>query len=173
MHKLLRIFILLIVGGMCYSPEAVAQRRTRPGSMQHSSSEVINKKKITKVKCQYVKDGAIFAGPIYLTFDVGGGTKIGDGVIAFNKGRYMLSFEAEKFRVKNEKYRNVWEYQKLGQDFDYGGKYETIEQYSQIWLILYDGDSENEFARIPIDNLNSDSFELRQDNMLIRMSYVK
>ena len=67
-------------------------------------------------------------------------------------------------------YDNSWENKKLGEDFEYGGKYATIEQYGQKWLILYDGDTENIYAKIPIGSVDDDSFELAEDDMLIRMS---
>lgn len=148
-----------------------AQRRARPGSMKHSESEVINKQKIKQVHCKYIKDGSVFEGAIYRTGDLGG-VKIGDAFIAFTGGEYMFSFSAEKFKMKNNKYYNVWEYKKLMDDFDYSGKYSTFEQYGQIWLVLYNEDNE-EFAKIPIDSLNAKSFSFEEDRMLMKMNFIQ
>ena len=165
--------------------QADAQRRGRPGSMRHSEAEARAKQEITRLSCKYIRDGVAFSGPIYMTGDAGG-IKIGDAIIAFTGGRYMLSFDAAKFKIKKHAvmtdeerlrkgitkydYDNSWENKKLGEDFEYGGKYATIEQYGQKWLILYDGDTENIYAKIPIGSVDDDSFELAEDDMLIRMS---
>lgn len=179
------IMLLIILIG---APVAVSQRRTRPGAMKHTEAEVTEKKKITKLNCTYIRDGATFEGPIYMTGDAGG-IKIGDAVIIFKAGRYSLSFDAAKFKIKKYpvmtdeermrrgiskyEYDNSWEYKKLGEDFEYGGKYVTIEQYQEKWLILYQGDTDNIYAKIPIENINDKSFELNEDDMLVRMSFIK
>lgn len=167
---------------------ANAQRRQRPGSMKHSAAEVKAVQTETKIKCKYVRDGAVFEGPAYRTGSLGG-VKIGDCVIFFRGGRYALSFNAEKFKFKKHavmsdaerarkgiskyEYENSFEYKKLGEDFDYSGKYTTVEQYHEQWLILYDGDSKDIFAKIPMNGADAQTLELNEDNFLIRLNYVK
>lgn len=184
----IRIGLIIILAMIACAPSADAQRRSRPGAMKHTQAEVTNKQKITKLNCRYIKDGSVFEGPIYMTGDAGG-IKIGDAVIAFYGGKFMLSFEAAKFNVKKYaymtpeerhrrgiseyEYRNAWEHKKLGEDFDYEGRYSTIEQYGQKWLILYNGDTDNVYAKIPLNSINDQSFELDEDDMLVKMSYVQ
>lgn len=180
-----KVLLYTLLSALAISVPTDAQRRSRPGSMKHSASEVENKKKIVNLKCKYIKDGAVFQGPVYMVGDAGG-IKIGDAAILFRAGRYILSFDAAKFNVRKYaamtdeqlrqkgiskyEYETSWEKKKLGEDFDYTGKYATIEQYGQKWLILYNGDTEREYAKIPLNSINDNSFELQEDDMLVRMS---
>ncbi len=180
--------LAVILCGLSLPKDLSAQRRVRPGAMKHTEAEVANKRKVTNLSCKYIRDGSIFEGPVYMTGDAGG-IKIGEGAIIFSNGKYKLSFDAQKFKIKKypvmtdkqllEKgiskyeYENSWEYKKLGEDFEYGGKYTTIEQYGQKWLILYNGNSESVFAKIPINSINDNSFELEEDDMLVQMKLVK
>ncbi|MBD5189288.1 MAG: hypothetical protein HDS95_03315 [Bacteroidales bacterium] len=172
-----------------------AQRRGRPGSMKHTETEVLQKQaevrrqqEGTKISCRYICNGHIFEGPVYRT-GAAGGIKIGDAAIIFSGGKYKLSFDAAKFKIKKYpvmtdaelarrgiskyEYENSWEYKELGQDFEYGGKFDTLEQGGGKWLVLYNGDTDNIFAKILISGVNADSFELDEDEMLVRMSLTK
>ncbi len=188
MNNRLYVCLILVLLALINTPVADAQRRARPGSMKHSEAEVTEKKKVTKLSCRYIKDGSIFEGPVYMTGEAGG-IKIGDAAIIFRAGKYHLSFDAAKFKIKKypvmtdeelfrrgiskHTYENSWEYKKLGEDFEYGGKYATIEQYGDKWLILYQGDTDNVYAKIPIESVADDSFELNEDDMLVRMKIVR
>ncbi len=188
MNKRLYACLILVLCAILNATVADAQRRARPGSMRHSEAEIAARMKVTKLSCRYIKDGATFEGPIYMTGEVGG-IKIGDAIITFSKGHYLLSFDAAKFKVKKHsymtdeerrrkgisqyEYENAWEHKKLGQDFDYGGKYATIEQYGSKWLILYQGDSDSIYAKIPINSISDSSFELSEDDIYVKMKYVR
>lgn len=185
MYKKTIITLMALLFATLISFPVEAQRRGRPGSMKHSEAEARAKQEISRLSCKYIRDGATFEGPIYMTGDAGE-IKIGNAVIAFTGGRYMLSFDAQKFKLRKhasmtEKERlekgitkrqyDTWENKKIGQDFEHKGKYATIEQYSKKWLILYDGDTQNIYAKIPIGSVNDSSFELMEDDILLRMSY--
>lgn len=186
MNKPTYIAILLCLISLIVPAESNAQRRTRPGSMKHTQTEVTNVQKVKNLSCKYIRDGATFEGPIYMIGEAGG-IKIGDGAIIFSHGKYKLTFDAQKFKIKKHavmtdeerarrgitkyEYDNSWEYKKLGEDFEYGGKYATIEQYGKKWLILYDGDSDDIYAKIPLQSTADKSFELCEDDMLIKMTY--
>ena len=189
------IALTLLLATLFAPLSASAQRRGRPGSMKHTEAEVLQKQAEVrrqqggvKISCKYIANGHIFEGPVYMTGDAGA-IKIGDAAIIFTGGNYKLSFDAAKFKIKKYpsmtdaerarrgiskyEYENSWEYKELGQDFEYGGKYATIEQGSGKWLVLYNGDSENVFAKIPISGVNANSFELNEDGMLVQMSLAK
>ncbi len=172
-----------------------AQRRGRPGAMKHTETEVRNKqeelrrkKEGIKIKCKYICDGHIFEGPVYVVGTLGG-VQAGDAAIIFKNGKFKLSFDAAKFKIKkyplytekeraqrgisDYEYEHSWEYKKLGEDFEYGGKYATIEQENRKWLMLYNGDTDTVYAKIPIKDVNDNSFELEEDGMLVRMTCVR
>lgn len=185
MNKPACIALLLCLIALIVPVRSSAQRRARPGSMKHTQTEVTEKQKVTNLSCKYIRDGSIFEGPIYMTGEAGG-IKIGEGVIIFTNGKYHLSFDAQKFKIKKYpvmtdeerlrrgiskyEYENSWEYKKLGEDFEYGGKYATIEQYGQKWLILYNADSDAVYAKIPLKSTADKSFELEEDDMLVKMT---
>lgn len=170
MSRILRWGVLLTLAVCLFTPDISAQRRTRPGSMKHSASEVTDRTQKKNIRCRYICNGATFQGPIYQVVDYGGGVKIGDAVIFFGDDRFHLSFDAAKFKVQQKDRKNSWKYEKIGEDFNYEGKFATIEQYGQKWLILYDGDSDNVFAKIPIESTDAQEFELSEDGMLIKLS---
>lgn len=166
--------------------ETPRQRRKRPGSMTHTEAEVQNAKKITKVQARYIRDNSLFSGDVYMV-GVDGGIKVGDATMSFRGGRYYFGFESAEFDMREAStrdermkkgiseyaYEHSWKKEKLGQDFQHSGKYEVVEQYGKTHLILYDGDSDNVFAKIPLSGANDSSFELSEDNFLFRMSHVR
>lgn len=179
------IIIILILSLLFCAPGIEAQRRARPGSMKHTNAEVVEKQKVTKLNCKYIHDGSTFNGEVFMVGE-GAMLPIGKAKIVFRGGRYAFSFENAEFKVNKfaamnqderlkkgiSKYRydNSYESKKLGQDFDYSGKYATIEQYGEKWLILYCGNSDDIYAKIPLNSVNDSSFEYTDDGMMIRMS---
>lgn len=160
-----------------------AQRpsRKRPSTMKHTEAEVQNSRKVTKLKGKYIHDGASFAGKVYMVGDAGA-IKIGDASIAFRGGKYYISYEAGSFdmresstydeRVKKGitewEYENSWKKEKLGNDFAHSGNYAIEEQFGKINLVLYDGDTQNAFAKIPLGSAADSSFEFYEEDFLIQ-----
>ena len=184
LHVLLGSFFMFF---LLFPATTLAQRRARPGSMKHTQAEVVEKQKVTTLSSKSIRDGAVFFGPVYMTGD-NGAIKIGDAIIEFDGGRYKINFDAAKFKIRKyptmtEKQRlqqgisdyeyNKWEYKKLGEDFKYGGKYTVMQQYGKTWLILYNGNSNDVYAKIPLNSPDDKSFELNEDDMLVKMSLLE
>lgn len=159
--------------------------RKRPGSMRHTEAEVENARKVTKVQAKYIRDKSHFTGAAYMT-GAAGAIKVGDVALSFSGGKYKIAFESASFEMRDAstrderrkkgiseyEYNHSWRNQKLGEDFQYGGRYEVVEQYGKINLILYDGDSDNVFAKIPLDNSNVSSFEFAEDDVLFQFQHT-
>ncbi len=181
-----RTFLILLIA-MVTSVPVDAQRRSRPGSMKHTETEVKAVQSEKKIACKYVHDGTVFEGSVYRTGTLGA-VKIYDCVMFLRGGKYALSFDATKFQFKKYatmsdaerarkgipkyEYENSFESKKLGEDFEYSGRYTTIEQYHQKWLILYDGDSKDVFAKIPLDSTDDKTLKFNEDGFLIKLNYV-
>lgn len=173
MIKYLSLISLVVLTSVSFSSDAMGQRRARPGALKHTEQEAANAMKITKVKAKYIHDGATFVGDIYLTGEAGA-IKVGTATIAFANGKYNLSFTNEKFNVQetSKTGRKYWKKQKLGEDFSYGGEYEVIEQYGDLWLKLYETTVANgDCDKIPLCSKDTKEFEFEQGNMLMRMHY--
>lgn len=178
-------FITTVAIICCMAPiyNADAQRRARPNSMKHADTEVKDAMKSTKVNATYIHDGARFSGPVYMVGEAGG-IKIGNSVLTFKGGKYYINYTAGEFSMREAStrderrkkgisefaYEHSWKNEKLGSDFDYSGKYEVVEQYGNIHLILYDGTSDNVFAKIPLDSAKASSFEFAEDDFLFKFS---
>ncbi len=180
--------LLVLLIALLATVSAGAQRRSRPSSMKHSEAEIQALQKEKKIACKYVRDGAVFDGAVYRT---GGGAaiKVYDCVMFLRGGKYALSFDATKFQFKKHavmsdaerarkgiskyEYDNTFESKKLGQDFEHSGRYVTMEQYHQQWLILYDGDSDDVFAKIKLDSVDEQTLEFNEDGFLMKLTYVK
>lgn len=170
----IRVAIPLLTLLLCLTPlSSSAQRRSRPGSMKHSQTEIDNRMKVTKVSATYIHDNSYFTGPIYRTGSYGGGIKIGTGGLYFTNGKYMFSFDAAKFKFIDRKEGSYVRshYEKLAQDFEHSGKYEILQQYGQINLVLYDGDTDNVFASIKLSSAQTKNIEMSEDGFLIQLSY--
>ena len=165
-------------------PESAhAQRRRRPGSMTHTEAEVQNVMKVTRLAGRYIKDNATFAGNVYMVGEAGS-IKIGDATIAFTGGRYTLKFGAASFDMRDAstredrrrehiseyQYEHSWKSEKLGDDFLQNGRYEIAEQYGNIHLILYDGTSDNVFAKIPLESANDNAFDFTDEQFMIHFT---
>lgn len=149
-----------------------AQRRSRPGSVKHTEQEAIEIMKKTKVNGKYIRDGSTFRGDIYLTGDAGA-IKIGTATITFSKGEYKLSFRNAKFKVQDDKYKNRMRWQKIGEDFSYGGEYEVMEQLDKTWLILYESTAANETSdNFLLESKDAKTIELDVDGMYMKLDYV-
>lgn len=158
-------------------------RRKRPGQMKHTEAEVQNAKKITKINARYIRDGVTFIGGVYMTGDAGA-IKEGDAVMKFSGGKYRFGFESAEFDMRDAftrderrakgiteyEYEHSWKKEKLGNDFLYSGKYEVVEQYGKIHLILYNGDTNEVFAKIPLNSASDSSFDFYEEDFLISMS---
>lgn len=158
-------------------------RRKRPGQMKHTEAEVQNVKKITKVNARYIHDGVTMNGGVYMTGDAGA-IKVGDAVMQFRSGKYYFGFESAEFDMRDAstrderrkkgiseyEYNHSWKKEKIGGDFQHSGKYEVVEQYGKIHLILYNGDTSEEFAKILLTSATDSSFDFYEDDFLIRMA---
>lgn len=180
-HKIFAttVFLLCVV----LSFDAEAQRRARPGSMKHADTEVKDAMKKTKVQATYIHDGARFTGPVYMTGGAGA-IKIGEAALSFKAGKYYINYTAGEFAMRDAstrderikkgiseyQYEHSWKDEKLGQDFAYSGKYEVMEQYGDIHLILYDGATDKVFAKIPLESAKASSFELYEEDFLFKFS---
>lgn len=163
-----------------------AQRRARPGSMKHTEADVRNAQKTTQLKGLYIRDNSTFGGDVYMTGEAGG-IKIGTAKIRFAGGHYRLTFNAGEFSMRTSlskkeridkgiteyEYDNSWENEKLGEDFEYSGKYKILEQYGKIALILYNGDTDKEYARIALTSANDKEFEFSDNDLLMPMKLIK
>lgn len=164
-------------------PSASEQRRARPSSMKHTEAEVKNVSKVTHLKGKYIRDGVTFNGSVYMTGDAGA-INVGKATIHFAAGKYTLSYGAENFEMRTSmsreerrrkgitdyEYDHSWKNEKLGNDFSHSGKYEVVKQFDKIHLILYDGDTKDVFAKIPLASAADSSFEFQEDDVLMRMS---
>lgn len=162
--------ILLLAAIFCGITPAEAQRRQRPGAMKHTEADVENARRIDIVKCKYITDGGRFNSKVYAT---GGAGRIflGDAVLTFDKGHYLLSFTSTKMEVRDalpqDKQRyNPWRKEKVTNDFTQSGKYITFKKSNQIYLRLYDGDTDNFITDIPLPGLDASSFDLDEDGLL-------
>lgn len=163
--------ILLLVAIFGSFAPAEAQRRQRPGSMKHTEADVENARRIDIVKCKYITDGGKFNSKVYAT---GGAGRIflGDAILTFSNGHYQLSFTSTKMEVRDalppqERHRfNPWRKEKVTNDFTQSGKYMTFKKAGQIYLRLYDGDTENYITDIPLSSADVNSFNLEEDGLL-------
>lgn len=179
---LIMAFLMLLLG----ANPAFSQRRKRPDYMKHTEADAQNVTKITAVKALHIKDNTIFGGDVYMVGDAGG-IKIGNAQIAFRNGHYTFTYTSKEFEMREAstrderlqkgiteyEYENSWKNEKLGSDFGHKGKYAVQEQYGTLNLILYDGDTKNVFAKIPLSSPNTDSFEFQEGDMLMQMCRMK
>lgn len=163
-----------------------AQRRARPGSMKHTEADVRNAQKTTQLKGLYIRDNSTFGGDVYMIGDAGS-IKIGTAEIRFTGGHYRLIFDSGEFSMRTSlskkeriekgiteyEYDHSWKNEKLGEDFEYSGKYNIQEQYGKISLILYNGDTDKEYARIALTSANDKEFEFSDDDLLMTMKLIK
>lgn len=155
--------------------------RKRPGAMRHTEAEVENARRVTAVKAKYIHDNAQFKGAAYMTGDAGG-IKVGDVALSFAGGKYTIKFVSASFDMRKAstrrdrrregiteyEYEHSWQKEKLGDDFDFGGRYEVVEQYGKVSLVLYNGNSDKVFAKIPLADANASSFEFAEDDVLFQ-----
>lgn len=180
---ILFISSFLFVAGLLADPCAVmAQRRARPGSMKHTEAEIQEVQKKTKVSARYIKDNSRFAGPVKAGGD-GAFIKVGDSHLYFEGGRYIFSFEAGEFSMRDAKtkydlqregitqyeYDHSWKNEKIGQDFSASGKYEIVNQYGTTNLILYVGDTDEVFTKIPLEDPDASSFSFMNSSLIFEM----
>lgn len=176
------MLLAMFVAGTLSADETQA-RRKRPGSMTHTEAEVQNARKTTTLHGRYIKDNTAFDGAVYMVGDAGG-IKIGTARLTFRNGTYTLAYEAGKFTMRTSstredrlregiteyEYDNSWKDEKLGNDFAHAGKYEIAEQFGKVNLILYDGNTGNVFAKIPLSGADDDSFEFTEDDFLLKFT---
>lgn len=171
--KAIPLFVIMILLSFCICmvPEANAQRRQRPGSMKHSEEDVENMRRMDPVKCTYLKNGASFRGDVYAT-GLSGRIKIGTSTITFSNNHYSMNFNASKFETRDvlppqEKGRfNPWRKEKVMNDFVQKGKFSTFKKAGQIYLRIYDGDTDNYITDIPLPSLDVKNFNIDEDGLL-------
>lgn len=166
------IVLIILLGAIFWGVTPVeAQRRQRPGSMKHTEADVENARKIDIVNCKYITDGGKFNSKVYAT-EGSGRIFLGDAVLTFNNNHYQLSFTSTKMEVRDvltpqEKHKyNPWRQEKVFNDFTQSGKYLTFKKNSQIYLRLYDGDTDNYLSDIPLSGADASSFNLNEDGLL-------
>lgn len=200
--RVLRLLLcaVLCLGGLCDVAVAAAlpagvsaqagddaprARRKRPGSMHHNEAEVESARRITKVNARYIRDNARFRGGVYMTGGAGA-IKVGDVALRFAAGKYHIAFVSASFDMRDAstredrrkagitefEYEHSWQKEKIGDDFEYAGRYEVVEQYGKINLVLYDGNSDAVFAKIPLHSANEKSFEFSEDDFLFQFDYA-
>ena len=166
------VITLLLLLTFLTPSDVMAQRRSRPGSMKHTQTEIDNHRKETPATATYIRNNAYFEGPISYM-----GTKTGTGGLMFINGRYIFSFDAAKFKTRtansDDWRKRLWGYEKISEDFEHSGKYKVIKQYGEIALILYDKDSDNIFAKIPLSSADTKTLEIDQDGFLIKLTFVR
>lgn len=185
--KMISVLLLSVICAGSIFADEPRRSRKRPSSMVHTEAEVKNASKVTKLTGRYIRDNSVFEGKVYMTDGLGTGIEIGTARISFSGDRYTLDMDAAEFETRTSttrkerrdkgiteyEYDHSWENQKIGKDFDYSGKYEIAEQYDKISLILYDGNSSNIYAKIPLSSANDSSFEFSEDDFLIQFTPVE
>lgn len=174
---------LLYILGVLLSPIGIsAQRRARPGSMRHTEEEIREVQKKTKVSAKYIHDNSRFAGPVKAE-NGGACIKIGNSHLYFNQGRYVFGFEAAEFNMRDAKtkydlkregitqyeYDHSWKNEKIGNDFSVSGKYEIVHQYDTTNLVLYVGDTDEVFTKIPLVDPDAASFSFINSGLTFEM----
>lgn len=158
-----------MVFAISFSPYAEAQRRQRPDSMIHTESDVVKARQTETVRCTYAKDGNTFVGTAWQV-GLAGKMKIGTLVMTLNKGHYNLKFTSAQVTVRDanpiHKGPNPWRKEKLGNDFIQEGKYETFKKRGQIYLRLYDGDTNQYISDIPLEDKDAKNFTMFEDDWL-------
>lgn len=169
--------------GLLLCPLGVsAQRRARPGSMHHTETEIKEVQKKTKVTAKYIRDNSRFAGPVKVE-NGSSFIKVGNSHIYFKQGHYTFGFEAAEFSMRDAKtkfdlerehitqyeYDHSWNNEKIGKDFSASGKYEIIHQYDTTNLILYVGDTDEVFTKIPLADPDTNTFSFINSGLTFEM----
>lgn len=128
--------------------------------MKHTEKEAQDYMKKTPVQCTYISNGHSFSGNVYVVGD-GARIKIGTSTITFKAGKYILSFVSESFKSRDTN-SYIWTYEKMLNDFNQSGAYETFFQGQKYYLRMYDG---LQYSDIPLSNRNATSFVLAEDEL--------
>ena len=169
--------------------QSPAQRRKRPDFMRHTEAELKAAQKKTKVNAKYIRDGATFRGKLKME-ESGAYMNMGDVSIMFSGGRYHFDFESADLKVKHYRtmtkkdqydagisdyaYNNTYDHKQMFENFDSSGMYEVVEQYGDVKLILYSGDSkEKTFMTVALDSADAQSFRFESGLHVFDMSFAK
>ena len=168
--------IMMVLTFSLIAVNAEAQKRSRPGTMKHSESEVKKALEGEPVKCTYVSSGHTFKGDVYYYGDTGARMKIGSASIVFSANHYSINFEAAKFEMrdgtyKGQKYKyNPWRMEKLANDFIQEGKYETFKKGQKIYLRLFYEDTNNYMGDFNIDGIDAKKFTIGEEGLSFEFS---
>lgn len=166
----------LILGLLLFTFNVDAQRRQRPGAVKNTDEFLDQAFALTPVTFKYIKGSNSFRSDVYYYAEGGGARmKVGTATLSMTGNQYNLVFKSAKVATRKamtsedhrKSYFNPWIQSNLANDFTQKGKFETFKTQGKYYLRLYDGNSDNYIADIPIKDPNQKDFTLNDGEGLV------